>query len=93
MRPGEKLSEELSTLLEDTVPSKHDKIRIFVGNGLPQEDIRTWLDALREIRETRDMGRLVIALKELVPDYSPSVHLLKRITGREDPNSVPLPLN
>ena len=34
MRPGEKLSEELSTMLEDTVPSKHDKIRIFVGNGV-----------------------------------------------------------
>ena len=34
-RPGEKLSEELTTMLEDTVPSKHEKIRIFVGNGVP----------------------------------------------------------
>jgi FlaA1/EpsC-like NDP-sugar epimerase len=83
-RPGEKLSEELSTLLEDTVPSKHDKIRIFVGNGVPKEDIRIWLEALHEICETRDLGRLVVALKELVPDYSPSVHLLKRIMARDE---------
>ncbi len=84
MRPGEKLSEELSTLLENTVPSKHDKIRIFVGNGVPKEDIRIWLEALHDICETRDLGRLVVALKELVPDYSPSVHLLKRIMARDE---------
>ena len=89
MRPGEKLYEELNTLLEDTVPTTHDKIRIFVGNGAPEEDIRTWLESLREICEAHDTGRLVVALKELVPDYSPSVHLLKRITRREDPSSVP----
>jgi FlaA1/EpsC-like NDP-sugar epimerase len=84
MRPGEKLYEELSTLLEDTAPSKHDKIRIFVGNGVPAADMRAWLESLHAICEARDAGRLVVALKELVPDYSPSVHLLKRITGREE---------
>ncbi len=84
MRPGEKLSEELTTLLEDTVPSKHDKIRIFVGNGVPAQDMQTWLDTLHEICEMRDIGRLVIALKELVPDYSPSVHLLRRITEHDE---------
>jgi FlaA1/EpsC-like NDP-sugar epimerase len=82
IRPGEKLSEELGTMLEGTVPSKHDKIRIFVGNGLPEEDMRTWLESLREICAARDLGRLIVALKELVPDYSPSVHLLKRIMAR-----------
>ena len=71
-------------MLEDTVPSMHDKIRIFVGNGVPEQDIRIWLEMLHEICETRDTGRLVIALKELVPDYSPSVHLLKRITAHDE---------
>jgi len=83
-RPGEKITEELTTMLEDTVASKHDKIRIFVGNGVPESDMRIWLDTLHEICETRDTGRLVIALKELVPDYSPSVHLLKRITAHDE---------
>jgi FlaA1/EpsC-like NDP-sugar epimerase len=83
-RPGEKLFEELSTLLEDTIPSGHEKVRIFVGNGMPESDMLTWLDSLRVICETRDTGRLVIALKEIVQDYSPSTHLLKRVIKFQD---------
>jgi FlaA1/EpsC-like NDP-sugar epimerase len=84
VRPGEKLYEELNSLLEDTVPTSHDKIRIYTGNGLPDVNIAEWLDRLREICEHRDVGRLVLALKELVIDYSPSGDLLKRVVdGRE----------
>jgi FlaA1/EpsC-like NDP-sugar epimerase len=79
LRPGEKLYEELSTMLEDTVPTAHEKIRIHLGNGLPARDMLAWLDELREICEARDTGRLVVALKEIVLDYSPSTHLLKRV--------------
>jgi FlaA1/EpsC-like NDP-sugar epimerase len=79
MRPGEKLYEELSSLLEDTIPTVHEKIRIFVGNGMPEDDMLTWLETLRGICESRDAGRLVLALKEIVPDYSPSTDLLKRV--------------
>jgi len=79
MRPGEKLYEEVSTMLEETAPTAHEKIRIFVGNGMPEGDVVTWLDCLREICEARDAGRLVVRLKEMVPDYSPSGHLLKRV--------------
>jgi FlaA1/EpsC-like NDP-sugar epimerase len=79
MRPGEKLYEELSTLLEDTAPTAHEKIRIFIGNGMPEGDIEMWLLCLREACQTRDAGRLVVALKEIVLDYSPSTHLLKRV--------------
>jgi VanZ family protein len=38
-----------------------------------------WLLCLREACETRDAGRLVVALKEIVLDYGPSAHLLKRV--------------
>jgi FlaA1/EpsC-like NDP-sugar epimerase len=78
-RPGEKIYEELSTMLEDTAPTAHEKIRIFIGNGMPEGDMLTWLECLREICETRNAGRLVVALKEIVPNYSPSAHLLKRV--------------
>lgn len=81
VRPGEKLYEEVSTMLENTVPTSHEKIRIFVGNGLPEGDMLTWLSCLREICEARDAGRLIVALKEIVLDYSPSGHLLKRVIG------------
>jgi len=79
MRPGEKLYEELNTLLEDTVPTAHEKIRIFVGDGIPAGDIQSWLDAFHEICEARDTGRLVVALREMVLDYNPSTYLLKHI--------------
>jgi FlaA1/EpsC-like NDP-sugar epimerase len=79
MRPGEKLYEELSTLLEDTVPTEHEKIRIFMGDGMPERDIQGWLNSLHEICEARDTGRLVVALKEMVLDYNPSTYLLRNV--------------
>jgi len=77
MRPGEKLHEELGGILEDTLPSGHERIRIFAGNGMPDGDVRTWLESLQEICHARDVERLVVALKEIVVDYNPSTHLLK----------------
>lgn len=88
IRPGEKLQEELSSLLEDTVPTHHENVRIFVGNGVPAEDAETWLDSLREICRARDVGRLAVALKEIVLDYSPSSHLLRRIIDTPDRPTV-----
>ena len=85
LRPGEKLYEELNTMDEDTVPTAHEKIRIFTGNGMPEGDIDGWLDSLRAACETRDVGRLLVALKEIVLDYSPSVHLLKRAISMSRP--------
>lgn len=90
MRPGEKLYEELNTMLEDTAPTTHEKIRIFVGNGMPENDMLYWLDRLREICESRDAGRLVVALKEIVIDYSPSASLLKRVIEARDPHTASL---
>lgn len=88
MRPGEKLYEELSSLMEDTVPTDHEKIRIFVGNGIPDIDVHTWLDSLRRICKSRDMSRLVVAFKELVLDYNPSTHLLRRILDLEEAETL-----
>jgi FlaA1/EpsC-like NDP-sugar epimerase len=84
MRPGEKLYEELNTLLEDTVPTAHEKIRILVGNGMPEGDVLAWLDCPHDIRRKRDAGRLVVALKEIVLDYSSSAHLLKHVIEDRD---------
>ena len=47
-------------------------------SGMPEGDIESWPADLREACQTRDVGRLVVALKEIVLDYSPSTHLLKR---------------
>jgi FlaA1/EpsC-like NDP-sugar epimerase len=83
VRPGEKLYEELSTLLEDTVPTTHEKIRVYVGGGGLDGDLTAWLQRLRDICDGRDVGRLVLTLREAILDYSPSTHLLRRIVEPE----------
>ena len=88
IRAGEKLFEELSTLTEDTVPTEHEKVRIFVGNGTTEEDVHVWIDSLRNICRSRDMSRLVVAVKELVLDYNPSTHLLRRILDLEQSTTL-----
>jgi FlaA1/EpsC-like NDP-sugar epimerase len=99
IRPGEKLYEELSTMIEDTVPTIHEKIRLFVGNGMPERGMLEWIGCLREICQDRNAGRLVVALKEIVLDYNPSADLLKRVMEPRHRASVsagahvaPLPL-
>ena len=61
-----------------TAPTAHEKIRIYVDYSMPAEDMVAWANYLRETRDTPEVGRLVVALKEIVLDYSPSTHLLKR---------------
>ncbi len=78
IRPGEKLYEELNGMEEDTVPTRHSKIRIFTGKGVSQETISRCLEDLRHATEERDAAGVVLALKELAPDYNPSSFLLRR---------------
>jgi FlaA1/EpsC-like NDP-sugar epimerase len=82
VRPGEKLYEELSTLLDDSVPTGHENIRIYRGGAHSSIDALEWLDAVRDLCRTRDLGGLVLAMKKIVPDYSPSEHLLARLVER-----------
>ena len=89
MRPGEKLYEELSTLLEDTVPTAHEKIRIFVATACPKATCSPGSNRCARSARPRDAGRLVVALKEIVLDYSPSAHLLKRVIGTRVAGSSP----
>lgn len=70
VRPGEKMYEELSLLEESTVPTRHEKIRVFVGNGL-SKPIDSYLDALRHQVDRRDAENLIRILHEMVPDYTP----------------------
>lgn len=78
LRPGEKLYEEVSGAEEDTVPTAHSKIRVFTGPGALQETLARSLEDLRSAAEGRDAAAVVLALKELAPEYNPSSFLLRR---------------
>ena len=79
VRPGEKLYEELSTLLEDTLPTPHEKIRVHSGNGLMTGSLAACLQELRAACQERNLVRAVLAIKDALPEYNPSVELLRRI--------------
>jgi FlaA1/EpsC-like NDP-sugar epimerase len=78
IRPGEKLYEEVHTFEETTVPTLHEKVNIFTGPSLTYDEMRGPIDTLRQICAARDVMQLILLLKEIVPDYNPSVHVLQR---------------
>ncbi len=84
IRPGEKLYEELGTGLEDTLPTSHEKIRIFASGTMQCFAPEKWLESLRAICERRDLGQLISAIRIVVPDYTPSAGLLKQLIGRTE---------
>jgi FlaA1/EpsC-like NDP-sugar epimerase len=74
-RPGEKLYEETTTLEEEILPTFHEKISVFAGDGVLLNDVDSWMEDLRRLCDTRDM-RLILLFKQLVPDYNASSHVL-----------------
>jgi FlaA1/EpsC-like NDP-sugar epimerase len=87
MRPGEKLNEELTSDLESCQSSSHEKIALYEGIGDLPIDPDTWIPELCEICRAREIGQLLIAFKEVVPDFNPSSELLK-LAFREAPAMI-----
>jgi FlaA1/EpsC-like NDP-sugar epimerase len=78
LRPGEKLFEELNLQSEHLVATSHPQIRSYVNSSvLTQRDIRAYLKELQQISEDRDVGRLLLLLKEMIIDYNPGCGLLR----------------
>jgi FlaA1/EpsC-like NDP-sugar epimerase len=75
MRPGEKLYEEVAAMEESTLPTSHEKIMVFAGaSALPP----FMMGRLEEVCASRDVRGLVLLIKELVPEYNPSVQILNQ---------------
>jgi len=83
LRPGEKLFEELHLSDEEFLPTKHEKIKAFAGKSLEQAEATILLETLGEICVTRDVGKLILTLKRVVPDYNPSPEVLERMLVRQ----------
>ena len=77
-RPGEKLYEELSAYEENTVPTPHRQIRVFTGSAPERAAFERAMERLHDAVRSRDTARVVLILKELVPDYNPSSTVLDK---------------
>jgi FlaA1/EpsC-like NDP-sugar epimerase len=69
LRPGEKLYEEISMDGENMLPTYHEKIRIFRGEGESAERIASWLATLRGHIARWDSAAVHADLQALVPEY------------------------
>jgi FlaA1/EpsC-like NDP-sugar epimerase len=85
IRPGEKLYEELHTFEESTLPTLHEKVKIFAGRSLAYGEMTGSLERLRQTCAVRDVTQLILQLKEIVPEYNPSSHVLKRALVEQNP--------
>lgn len=78
IRPGEKLYEELYTFDETSIPTRHEKIKMFTGSSVAYNEMKLPIEILQQICAARDVAQLVLRLKGMVPEYNPSSHLLRR---------------
>jgi len=90
VRPGEKLFEELNLQDEDLVPTSHAKIRSYVSPyNVDAMQMKTCMQDLQQAVSERDTLRIVLLLKELIPDYTPSSKLLKATVSIESNHADP----
>ena len=76
LRPGEKLTEELSVDGEGVLPTSHEKIQMLRSCSVNFKQVRTWLDELAELDAARNFSGLISKLQEIVPEYTPSEQVL-----------------
>jgi FlaA1/EpsC-like NDP-sugar epimerase len=81
-RPGEKLFEELNEEAEGLLPTHHEKIQAFAGEGRPWEEIERCLSRLRTCCRERNCDELVSVVRQVVPEYRPSAELMDGLMGR-----------
>ncbi len=79
LREGEKLYEELITVGEGIVATRHDKIMVLRPNGderkagaaCSREELKVGLEALYEAARRHDAADIKRRLREIVPEYRP----------------------
>ena len=78
LRPGEKLFEELNLDDESLLPTRHKKVRRYASpSHLEMATLQRYVREIHQIVEGRHVNRLLMLVKDLVSDYTPSVQLLE----------------
>lgn len=75
-RPGEKLYEELNLDDEETMPTGHRKIKIFVGRAQSAANMVYQMEQLQDLCTSRNTAEVMRLMQVLVPEYSPSEMVL-----------------
>jgi FlaA1/EpsC-like NDP-sugar epimerase len=97
LRPGEKLFEELNLQDERLDATSHPKIRSYICPlDLDPKQMKVRLRELHGITNEQDVRRLLLFLKDLIPDYNPGSQLLRTAlfiqSNKADPAIRQIPL-
>jgi FlaA1/EpsC-like NDP-sugar epimerase len=82
LRPGEKLSEEISSDSEDILATYHEKIQIVHEHPLSWGGITHWIDELEVLFAARQEREVLKHIQRLVPEYKP-VTKFARVSSQE----------
>lgn len=73
LRPGEKLYEEVLNDKETVLPTRHPKIKIARVRKYDFQTVQAEIDGLIRTAETLNEEKLIEGMKQLVPEYEPSL--------------------
>lgn len=76
LRPGEKLREELFSADESLLGEARTPLRAIRGRRISEEEATAVIDELQNAIAERNLGRLLRAVRGLVPAYEPSETVL-----------------
>lgn len=82
LRPGDKLNEDLLCPAESLKPSSLPGIHRIVGVSISTEVMESCFRKISAYVERRDLGALLDAIGELVPEYKPSRALQRNASAR-----------
>ncbi|MGA2047714.1 MAG: polysaccharide biosynthesis protein [Terracidiphilus sp.] len=78
LRPGEKLLEELILQTEQIAPTSHPMIHNVISpEHVDEAGMKLFLEDLQQAVTARDIVRLIVLIKKMVPGYTPSAQLLQ----------------
>jgi len=78
LRPGDKLHEDLLSRGESTSGEVTPGIRAISGEPIKTESLDSQFQMIEEIVRRRDLGAMLQALREVVPEYQPGPTLRKK---------------
>ncbi|HEY1902827.1 MAG TPA: polysaccharide biosynthesis protein [Terracidiphilus sp.] len=91
VRPGEKLFEELSLHDEQLTPTSHSRISSLASSeNVDTERVAVLVKELREAVNARDALRVILLLKDAVPDYAPGPQLLENAISMRSNHDIAL---
>ncbi|MGB3224201.1 MAG: polysaccharide biosynthesis protein, partial [Desulforhopalus sp.] len=73
LRPGEKLYEELITVGEGIVPTKHEKIMVLRGENERNQEMEELLKSLARVAGVHDAYGIKGVLQAIIPEYKPDM--------------------